>query len=64
VKHAVNGVGDLVSSVAVGFLWTRFGPRLALSYGGVLALVATVSLLVLTRPPGGTGVGGQAASQR
>jgi MFS family permease len=55
VKHAVNGVGDLVSSVAVGFLWTRFGPRLALSYGGVLALVATVSLLVLTRPPGGGG---------
>ncbi|MEA2532637.1 MAG: hypothetical protein QOJ93_448 [Actinomycetota bacterium] len=49
VKHAVNGVGDLVSSVAVGFLWTRFGPRLALSYGGVLALVATASLLVLTR---------------
>jgi MFS family permease len=55
VKHAVNGVGDLVSSVAVGFLWTRFGPRLALSYGGVLALVATVSLLVLTRAPGGGG---------
>jgi MFS family permease len=60
VKHAVNGVGDLVSSVAVGFLWTRFGPRLALSYGGVLALVATASLLVLTRHR----VGDQAASQR
>lgn len=64
VKHAVNGVGDLVSSVAVGFLWTRFGPRLALSYGGVLALVATVSLLVLTRPPRRGWVGDQAASQR
>jgi MFS family permease len=64
VKHAVNGVGDLVSSVAVGFLWTRFGPRLALSYGGVLALAATASLLVLTRPPGASGVGDQAASQR
>ena len=62
VKHAVNGVGDLVSSVAVGFLWTRFGARLALSYGGVLALVATASLLVLTRPPGGSEVGDQAAS--
>jgi MFS family permease len=64
VKHAVNGVGDLVSSVAVGFLWTRFGPRLALSYGGVLALAATASLLVLTRPPGASGVSDQAASQR
>jgi MFS family permease len=64
VKHAVNGVGDLVSSIAVGFLWTRFGPRLALSYGGVLALVATASLLVLTRPQGGSGLGDQGASQR
>jgi MFS family permease len=60
VKHAVNGLGDLVSSVAVGFLWTRYGPRLALSYGGVLALVATASLLVLSRP----GAGARAASHR
>lgn len=48
VKHAVNGLGDLVSSVGVGLLWSRYGPRLALSYGGVLALAATAALVVLS----------------
>ncbi|HYR62969.1 MAG TPA: MFS transporter [Actinomycetota bacterium] len=48
VLHAVNGLGDLVSSVAVGLLWSHSGPRLALSYGGVLALAAAGLLLVMT----------------
>jgi hypothetical protein len=39
----------MVSSVAVGFLWSRYGPRLALSYGGLLALLATAALIVLSR---------------
>ncbi|HEX9313839.1 MAG TPA: MFS transporter [Actinomycetota bacterium] len=55
VKHAVNGMGDLVSSVAVGFLWSRSGPRLALSYSGLLALIATAALILLSRPPAGVG---------
>ena len=32
----VNGVGDLVSSLVVGLLWTSFGPAVAFSYSAVL----------------------------
>ena len=35
----------------MGFLWSRSGPRLALSYAGLLALLATAALIVLSRPP-------------
>jgi MFS family permease len=50
VVAAVNGVGDLVSSVVVGFLWSRSGPGLAFACGGVLALTAAALLLALTVP--------------
>jgi MFS family permease len=36
VLGTVNGVGDLVASVAVGFLWTAGSPVLAFAYGALL----------------------------
>jgi MFS family permease len=41
----VNGVGDFVSSVLVGWLWTRFGTAVAFSYCVVLFVAG--ALLVL-----------------
>jgi MFS family permease len=48
VVAAVNGAGDLLSSVVVGVLWSRSGSTLALTYGGVLGIVAAFLLLLLT----------------
>jgi len=45
VLATVNGVGDFVSSLAVGALWTAFGTTVAFGYSGVLFL--TGALLVL-----------------
>lgn len=41
----VNGIGDFVSSLTVGLLWTAFGTQIAFSYAAVLFLAG--SLLVL-----------------
>ncbi|MDR7483216.1 MAG: MFS transporter [Armatimonadota bacterium] len=38
VLAAVNGIGDLVSGLAVGGLWTAFGARPAFVYAAVLTL--------------------------
>jgi MFS family permease len=51
VLNAVNGVGDLVSSVAAGLLWSTAGPEAALGLGGGLALLG-VALLLALRPAG------------
>ena len=40
----VNGVGDFVSSIVVGTLWTAFGTTVAFGFSGVLFV--TGSLLV------------------
>lgn len=45
VLATVNGVGDFISSLAVGLLWTHFGTVVAFSYSAVL--FALGSLLVL-----------------
>jgi len=42
----VNGVGDFISSVAVGGLWALFGPSVGFGYAAVLS-VAGAALLVL-----------------
>jgi MFS family permease len=58
VLAAVNGVGDLVSSVAAGLLWTWLGPAYALGYGALLAAAGAVLIAVLNparvnhQPPG------------
>ena len=36
VLATVNGVGDFLSSVVVGLLWTAFGPQVAFDYSAVL----------------------------
>lgn len=45
VLATVNGVGDMVSSVAVGFLWTQWGAPAAFGYSLVLSVLG--GLLVL-----------------
>lgn len=42
VLGAVNGVGDLVASVAVGVLWTAFSPVVAFAYAAVVMGLGTV----------------------
>ena len=44
VLATVNGVGDFISSVAVGALWSAFGVRVAFGYS--LALFLAAALLV------------------
>jgi len=51
VLATVNGIGDLISSIVVGLLWTYFGTNIAFGYCAVLFIMG--SLLVLrtrTRP--------------
>lgn len=41
VLATVNGVGDFLSSVVVGVLWTAFGPQVAFAYSAVLFVAGT-----------------------
>jgi MFS family permease len=46
----VNGIGDFVSSFAVGFLWTKVSPSAGFVYAGALTLLGAIVLfLVRTR---------------
>jgi MFS family permease len=45
VLATVNGIGDFVSSVVVGLLWTQFGTSVAFGYSAILFILG--SLLVL-----------------
>src|SRR5947209_8053973 len=49
VLNAVNGVGDLASSVVAGVLWTFVNPAAAFGFGAI-ACAAAASVLAL-RPP-------------
>lgn len=44
--QAIDGIGDLFSSIMVGFLWSSFSPTVALSYAAICSFVAMVLLLV------------------
>jgi inorganic pyrophosphatase len=44
VLGAVNGVGDLVSSVVVGVVWTAFSPIAAFALSAAMMLIGTVVL--------------------
>jgi MFS family permease len=48
VLATVNGLGDFVSSLTVGFLWSVFGTNIAFGYSAVLFAIG--SLLVLFTP--------------
>jgi MFS family permease len=45
VLATVNGIGDFISSIVVGLLWTEFGTTVAFGYSAVLFVLG--SLLVL-----------------
>lgn len=45
----VNGVGDFVSSLVVGLLWTAFGTSVAFAYSGVLFVTGGMLVLHLSR---------------
>jgi len=36
VLATVNGIGDFISSIAVGVLWSAFGTEVAFGYSAVL----------------------------
>jgi MFS family permease len=46
---AVNGVGDLLSSLGVGALWQLFGPGVAFGSSAALCLAGTIVLAPLAR---------------
>lgn len=45
----VNGVGDFLSSIIVGTLWTAFGVQIAVGYSAMLFLAGSWLMLRLTR---------------
>jgi len=44
LRGTVNGVGDLISSLAVGLLWTAVSPVAAFLYAAVTMLVGSAIL--------------------
>jgi len=45
VLSTVNGIGDFVSSVTAGILWTTVFPNAAFAYGAILAMIAALALM-------------------
>jgi len=52
----VNGIGDFVSSLMVGFLWAAVGPVAGFIYAAAVGTAGTV-LMALTRRPRAEGTG-------
>jgi len=50
VLATVNGIGDFLSSVIVGLLWTVFGTTIAFGYSAVLSIAGAV-LIARVKPP-------------
>lgn len=44
---AINGIGDTISSIAVGWLWTAIAPAAGFIFGAIFAVVGVLELLVL-----------------
>jgi predicted phage tail protein len=51
VLATVNGVGDLVSSMAVGFLWSAVSASSGFVYAGALMTAGGVAILTLRDRP-------------
>ena len=47
----VNGIGDFISSIIVGLLWTNFGTATAFGYSAVLFLCGSFMVLRLSSAP-------------
>jgi MFS family permease len=50
VLGTVNGIGDLVSSTLVGFLWSQMSASVGFGYAAALAFSGAVTLLLIGRP--------------
>ncbi len=52
ILAAVNGLGDMVSSITVGLLWTAVAPAAGFTFGALFALVGLLALMntTLTTP--------------
>jgi len=46
VLQSLDGIGDLLSSLVVGFLWSAFSPVIGLMYAAVLSFMAMILLVV------------------
>lgn len=44
VLNATSGIGDLVSSIVLGFLWTGFSGRIAFLYSATLSALAAIMM--------------------
>jgi MFS family permease len=55
VLATTNGVGDLVSSVMIGFVWTFVGYSAGFIVAAVIGAVGTILLIWTTRGPHGSG---------
>lgn len=49
VLATVNGIGDFVSSLVVGLLWSAFSPSVGFAYSLVLTLLGAVTMMVVLR---------------
>lgn len=49
VLATVNGIGDFVSSLVVGLLWTLFSPAVGFAYSLVLSLVGAAAITIALR---------------
>jgi MFS family permease len=47
---AVNGVGDFVSSIILGLLWTTFGTATAFGYSAILFIAGSLMVLMIAPP--------------
>lgn len=45
----VNGIGDMISSITVGWLWAAFGSTIAFGFAGTLMLAGAISTAVVLR---------------
>jgi sugar phosphate permease len=48
VLATVNGIGDLVSSVAVGALWSSVSPAAGFAYAGILTMAGALLIFFFT----------------
>ncbi|MCX8012409.1 MAG: MFS transporter, partial [Desulfobacterota bacterium] len=49
VLGTVNGVGDFISSLVVGLLWTSFGPAWGFGYAAIIGFVGTIIMWFIPR---------------
>ena len=49
ILASVNGVGDLVSSIVVGLLWTHVSAKAAFGYAAVTSTIGSVLLFLAVR---------------